>query len=66
VPLSVAVDGATAEEPPHADNIASATTAPPYFTNPVVFNYGSPLRVDSSAPYFSTETALRRNLPSRQ
>ena len=63
VPLSAAVDGATAEPPPHADKIASATIAPAYFTKAVVFNYGSPFRVDMSALYFSTETALRCDLP---
>ena len=63
VRLSAADGGATAEPPPHADNIASAIIALASFTKSVVFNYGSPLRVDTSALYFPTETALRCDLP---
>jgi hypothetical protein len=60
VTLSAADGGATVEPPPQADNIASAIIALASFTKPVVFNYGSPLRVDSSALYFPTEIAGRR------
>lgn len=42
--LSAAFDGATAEPPLHAGNMASATRAPAYFTKTVVFNYGFPFR----------------------
>jgi len=44
--LSAEFDGATAE-PPHADNIASATRAPAYFTKPVVFTTLFLFRVDT-------------------
>jgi hypothetical protein len=36
--LSAAFDGATSDPPPpHAEQIASAATAPAYLTKPVVF-----------------------------
>jgi hypothetical protein len=35
--LTAALDGASAEPPLHAEQIASAATAPAYLTKPVVF-----------------------------
>jgi hypothetical protein len=58
-PLSAAFEGATAEPPPHAEHIASATRAPAYFIKPVVFIRYSLLSKNDRRLFLDRDRAAR-------